>query len=241
MVFELLHLALWMGAPSLNDMKDIKSIDTQLAEFRTALEANAAIYGVSLTSDSLAGLLKYYQLLEVWNARLHLVAPSSPGQFATRHVLESLLLLEHLPPGAAVADIGSGGGLPIIPCLIVRPDLRAVMVEASPKKAVFLNEALREVLPGTATAPPRASVLAERFENIAAPPVDFITCRALERFEEMVTELLAWAPEKCTLLLFGGEGLQKRLEAAGVSFDAHLIPNSQRRYLIIVKRANSNG
>ncbi|MBC8032454.1 MAG: 16S rRNA (guanine(527)-N(7))-methyltransferase RsmG [Pyrinomonadaceae bacterium] len=210
----------------------------QLNEFRSALEANAQTYGLSLNAESLAGLLKYYELLSAWNARLHLVAPTSPRDFATRHILESLVLLPHLPPGAAVADIGSGAGLPIIPCLIVRPDLHAVLIEASPKKAVFLSEALREVLEQTVSSGKltRATVVAKRFEDIAAPAVDFITCRALERFEETVPKLIEWAPKNSTLLLFGGEGLQERIEASGLAVSASLIPNSQRRFLFLVRK-----
>ena len=212
----------------------------QLKEFRTALKANATSYGVSLTPESLDGLSRYYELLEAWSARLHLVAPTSPREFTTRHVLESLLLLEHLPQGAAVADIGSGGGLPIIPCLIVRPDLHAVLIEASPKKAVFLAEALRELQgQGSApAAPPRASVVARRFEDISAPAVDFITCRALERFEEMLPRLLGWGPGNSSFLLFGGERLRERIEASGFAVSATLIPNSERRFLYSVRSAH---
>lgn len=212
------------------------SFAPELKEFRTALETNAAAYGLSLTAEALAGLSKYYQLLNAWNSRLHLVAPTSPREFAIRHVLESLVLLEHLPQGARIADIGSGAGLPIIPCLIVRPDLRAVLIEASPKKAVFLREALREVLNQEA-ASRQASVVAERFENVPAPEVGFITCRALERFAETVPRLLEWAPGNARLLLFGGEGLGRRIEESGFAARVILIPNSQRRFLFVVSRS----
>jgi 16S rRNA (guanine527-N7)-methyltransferase len=215
------------------------SFADQLNEFRTALAAHAQSYGVSLNAESLAGLSKYYEFLSAWNARLHLVAPTPPRDFATRHILESLVLLEHFPPGAAVADIGSGAGLPIIPCLIVRPDLQAVLIEASPKKAVFLTEALRAVLGQTAASAKlnRATVVAKRFEDTAAPEVDFITCRALERFEETVPKLIEWAPNNSTLLLFGGEGLRERIEASGFAVSATLIPKSQRRLLFLVNKA----
>ena len=52
-------------------------------------------------------------------------------------MLESLMLLKHLPSDAKIADIGSGAGLPIIPCLIARPDLHATLIESSQKKSVF--------------------------------------------------------------------------------------------------------
>jgi 16S rRNA (guanine527-N7)-methyltransferase len=143
--------------------------------------------------------------------------------------MESLLLLQHLPLHARVADVGPGAGLPIIPCLITRPDIQAVLVEASKKKAVFLREALKK----TSTAE-RATVIAERFENIAAPDVAFVTCRALEHFETMLPRLIEWAPAKATLLLFGGEGLGRKLEDCGFAATSILIPKSSRRFLFVL-------
>src|SRR3989441_9502661 len=118
---------------------------TSIERFREALHDKSADFGVQLTDRDIERLSDYYALLLKWNPRLHLVAPCSPKEFATRHVLESLLLLRHLPPNARVVDVGSGGGLPIIPCLIVRADLSATLIESSPRKAVFLREALRNV------------------------------------------------------------------------------------------------
>jgi 16S rRNA (guanine527-N7)-methyltransferase len=202
------------------------------SEFRKTLASKAGDYGVSLSSAELDGLVKYYDLLNAWNARLHLVAPCAPREFATRHVLESLLLLKYLPLGASVAEVGAGAGLPIIPCLIVRPDLRAVLIEASQKKAVFLREALN----ATNTSR-QASVIAERFENVAAPVATFVTCRALERFEALLPLLLQWAPAGATLMLFGGAGLAPQLDTLGFPAEAELIPNSHARYLFRVQKA----
>src|SRR5215211_6749884 len=130
--------------------------------FDEALKANQSVFEIDLASETLATLRDYYNLLTRWNARLHLVAPCSPEEFATRHVLESLMLLKHLPDGAKIADIGSGAGLPIIPCLIARPDLHATLIESSQKKCVFLREALNSV--GR-----KAAVVARPFEEVDAP------------------------------------------------------------------------
>jgi 16S rRNA (guanine527-N7)-methyltransferase len=184
-----------------------------------------------LAPAPLDALEKYFELLNVWNARVHLVAPCSPQEFATRHILESLLLLKHLPNDASIAEVGAGAGLPTIPCLLVRPDLRAVLIEASQKKAVFLREALSRS--GIAD---RATVIAERFEGVPAPEVGFVTCRALERFEEMLPHLLSWAPAKATLLLFGGKRLERKMESLGFTSLAELMPRSQARFLFIVSK-----
>jgi len=190
----------------------------ELERFRNTLLENWRIIDFPFSSDTATRLGIYYSLLTRWNDRLHLVAPCSPEEFATRHVLESLLLLEHLPHGAKIADIGSGAGLPIIPCLIARPDLEATLIESSQKKAVFLREALKEV--GR-----KATIIARRFEEIEAPDVQFITSRALDQFVRQIPVLLDWAPDGSTLLLFGGE---KLLDA-----ERFLIPRSEKRYLYV--------
>ena len=178
-------------------------------------------YDLDLPKETLAQLGEYYSLLTRWNDRLHLVAPCSPEEFATRHVLESLLLLKHLPANAKIADVGSGAGLPIIPCLVARSDLEATLIESSQKKAVFLREALNAV--GR-----RASIVARRFEEIEAPEVSFISCRALDQFRDKMPALIEWAPKGATLLLFGGDELP--LQGA----DKILVPRSVRRFLYIL-------
>jgi 16S rRNA (guanine527-N7)-methyltransferase len=195
-------------------------METELQRFEETLVSNMHTFEVELTPDDVERLRTYYSLLTRWNDRLHLVAPCSPEEFATRHVLESLLLLKHLPHGAKIADIGSGAGLPIVPCLTVRPDLEATLIEASQKKAVFLREAIGAV--GR-----KATIIARRFEDIAAPDVQFVTSRALDQFIRKIPALLAWAPRGSTLLLFGGEQL---LDA-----DRYLIPGSEKRYVFRVK------
>ena len=204
---------------------------SQLKDFKAALKSEAGAYQVSISKETLERLSEYYDLLDNWNPRLHLVGPCSPREFAIRHVLESLILLPHLPRASKVADIGSGAGLPIIPCLIARPDITATLIESSKKKAVFLREALNR-----AGVFKSATVIAERFEEIRAPEVDLITCRALDRFESKLPILLKWSPPGSKLLLFGGEGLRNQIVTLGRSFSESQIPNSERRYLFVIKR-----
>ena len=200
-------------------------------EFVNALATNAAAYEISLTPDEVARLASYFELVLRWNTRLHLVAPVAPAEFATRHVLESLLAAPFLRGGERIVDVGSGAGLPVIPCLIVRPAVRALLVEAAAKKTVFLREALRKVAPAS-----HAEVLHERFERAAPPVADFLTCRALDRFTELFPKLVRWSAQVKTLLLFGGESLRGQIEAAGLAFDSRRVPDSERRFLFVVER-----
>ena len=207
---------------------------SHIEEFTSALETHGPRYGVELSAQAVARLRLYYEQVMAWNDRLHLVAPCSPTEFATRHVLESLLALAHLPPMARVADVGSGAGLPIIPCLILRPDVRATLIEASAKKAIFLREALRLL-----DERGQATVHNQRFETTEVMEVDFVTCRALDRFTQMFPKLLAWSPRAATLLLFGGPSIREELENLSLNYTTVHIPRSEQRFLFVVSRADT--
>jgi 16S rRNA (guanine527-N7)-methyltransferase len=194
--------------------------------FEQALISNMRNFEIELSPETVTQLGEFYSLLTHWNQRLHLVAPCSAEEFATRHVLESLMLLPHLPQNAKIADVGSGGGLPVIPCLIARPCLEATLIESSKKKAVFLREALNRLHL-------RGEIVARRFEDVPAPPVSFVTCRALEQFTRKVQALIEWAPHGSRLLLFGGENLGEELKRANVRFEQFLIPGSEKRFLFL--------
>ena len=199
-------------------------------DFIAALGSQAGAFDVQPDAEQAKRLGDYYEIVSRWNPRLHLVAPCSPQEFATRHVLESLVALPFLSEGASVADVGSGSGLPIIPCLIMLRALRATLIEASSKKAIFLREALRTVGAGE-----RAKVIAKRFEETPGMIVNFVTCRAIERFTEKFQELAAWSTPASTLLFFGGPTLQEEIEKAELDYQSVLIPESERRYLFVIK------
>jgi 16S rRNA (guanine527-N7)-methyltransferase len=203
----------------------------RIEQFSNALSGHANDFGVELTGEQVARLTAYYELLLKWNQRLHLVAPCSPAEFATRHILESLFLLRHVPSQAHLVDVGSGAGLPALPCLIVRDDLRATLIESSQKKAVFLREAVKLI-----TNPQRTDFIVRRFAETPAPTAGFVTCRALDRFEKVLPQLVEWAPAGSTLLLFAGPSLREQIEALLPGAVAQLIPGSERRFLIVARR-----
>ena len=200
-------------------------------EFDKALAENSPAFGLDLNEEARARLGEYFGHVSRWNPRLHLVAPCAPAEFATRHALESLLAVRFISEGAAFVDVGSGAGLPAIPCLVARPDLSATLVESSQKKAVFLRETLAAL-----ALSERARVEASRFEKVKPPRADFLTCRALERFTEVLPALVEWSAGIPVLLLFGGESLRERLEKLPVSFEQLLVPTSERRFLFVVRR-----
>jgi 16S rRNA (guanine527-N7)-methyltransferase len=195
-----------------------------------ALANNMRAFALDLSDKTIEELSSYYALLTRWNDRLHLVAPCSPEEFASRHILESLVLLRFLTTNASIIDVGSGAGLPIIPCLIARPDLSVTLVESSPKKSVFLREVLSQL--GISK---NATIIARPFEDTPTPKADFVTCRALDEFINKVEALVKWSPLNATLLLFGGETLRQKLETLEARYTEYLLPLSEKRFLFEVK------
>jgi 16S rRNA (guanine527-N7)-methyltransferase len=141
------------------------------ADVRAQLESGIAALG--LDPALAAPLLAYLGLLDRWNRTYNLTAIRDPGEMVAKHLLDSLAMLPFTGDGA-LADLGTGPGLPGIPLALARPQLQVTLVESNGKKARFLREAVR-------TLPLHNARVAEsRIETLDAPArYDMITARAL--------------------------------------------------------------
>jgi 16S rRNA (guanine527-N7)-methyltransferase len=94
-----------------------------------------------------APLARFLSFLLERNEAMNLVSARSadPATLVETHLLDALLGLSLLPRPRGrpirLLDLGSGGGFPAIPLLVVRGDLDGTLVESSGKKAAYLGEA----------------------------------------------------------------------------------------------------
>ena len=112
-----------------------------------------------------------------WNRAINLVAPSEEAALRSRHLSDSLHLLELCPPHARNwVDLGSGGGFPGLVIAIAaaetRPALTVTLVESDSRKAAFLAAAARR----TGVAP---RILCARAETVAPLHADVVSARAV--------------------------------------------------------------
>ena len=128
-----------------------------------------------LDADALSPpLLAYLALLDRWNRTYNLTAIRDPREMVTRHLLDSLAMHPFVE-NEALADLGTGPGLPGIPLAIAKPGLQVMLVESNGKKARFLREAVRTLgLTNARVAESRAEALDE------PGAYDAITARALD-------------------------------------------------------------
>lgn len=114
-------------------------------DLASTLEAGLA--ELALDTALAAPLLAYLELLARWNRTYNLTAVRDPREMVVKHLLDSLAMHPFVDPlvasGGALADLGTGAGLPGIPLAIVKPGLRVTLVESAGKKARFLREAVR--------------------------------------------------------------------------------------------------
>ena len=143
-------------------------------------ELHRGLAALHLDADTLAPpLLAYLALLDRWNRTYNLTAIRDPGEMVTRHLLDSLAMHAFVEDGA-LADLGTGPGLPGIPLAIAKPRLQVTLVESNGKKARFLREAVRTLGLGNArVAESRAEALDVHAHNNGAA-YDAITARALD-------------------------------------------------------------
>jgi 16S rRNA (guanine(527)-N(7))-methyltransferase RsmG len=199
-------------------------------EFIKAIRDNQSAFDLELQDPTIERLADYYELVQKHNPLLHLVGTCPPEEFATRHILESLTLLEFLPRNGRFADVGTGAGLPSIPCLIARDDLSGVLIESKEKKARFLEEAVGEL-----QLPERTTIIDRQFSEVRRPDVSYVTSRALDRFAENAPRLIKWSG-RSTLLFFGGPALADVITKLGKKIQSRLMPGSTQRYLFIVDK-----
>lgn len=129
-------------------------------------------------------LTRYLVLLLAANREMNLLSRTAaePRELVFRHLDDALRVLPHLPPsrpsGLRVLDIGSGGGFPVVPIMLIRKDLSAILVESTGKKARFLERLTSEL--GLTCRVVNAR-FPDSFPMREVAPFDLVTTRAVAR------------------------------------------------------------
>lgn len=144
-------------------------------------ELDAGLQALELDAALAEPLLAYLALLDRWNRTYNLTAIREPRAMVSLHLLDSLAMHPFVRGIGALADLGTGAGLPGIPLAIAVPGLRVTLVESNGKKARFLREAVRTLGLGN------ARVAESRAEALAEPAAfDAITARAMASLADIL-------------------------------------------------------
>ena len=116
-------------------------------------------FGFRLTEKQRILFEKYYEILIFYNEKFNITAITEKREVYIKHFIDSLLGAKFI--NGNFIDVGSGGGFPALPVKILKPELKATLLDATEKKCGFLRETVKEL------GIKDVSVICDRAENLA--------------------------------------------------------------------------
>lgn len=176
---------------------------------------------VGATPAQMADLDRYLSLLSARNEQMNLVGPSALGEFWSRHVLDSVQLLQLAPDAKTWADVGAGGGFPgLVLAIFLKgvPGAKVHLIESMTKRCRFLQEVTDALgLP--------AVVHNARAEILDLSPVAVVTARACAPFPRLLGYVAPYMRKGAVGLFLKGSNAAAELEEAARQwrFEARLL------------------
>jgi 16S rRNA (guanine527-N7)-methyltransferase len=173
------------------------------------VEIAREIYGAEFPAIN-----RYVDILRSTAVDRGLLGPREAERLWDRHILNSAALSGLIAADIAVADVGSGAGLPGIPLAILRPDLRVTLIEPLLRRSTFLTQTVEEL-----QISDRVEVVRSRAED-HRQNYHIVVARALAPLDR----LIGWcnplrAPDGVILALKGASAADE-IAAAGRQLEA---------------------
>ena len=149
----------------------------------------------------------YAEILATDGVVKGLIGPREVPRIWDRHVMNSAVVAPRVPPGATVADIGTGAGLPGIVWAIARPDVHVSLVEPLLRRTTFLDETV------AALGLENVSVVRSRAEDVDAR-FDVVTARAVAALDKLGRWCMPLVTPGGVLLAMKGRSAEDEVAAA---------------------------
>lgn len=197
-----------------------------------ALDKAAALALTPVSRETEARLDRYVGLLVEWQAKTNLISSSTLPQLWTRHIADSLQLLDLAPSARRWLDFGSGGGFPgvvLASAMAEREGASIQLVERNAKKAAFLREALR-VTGGSGSV-----ILADIGDYVDSlqAPIDCVTARAVAPLHMLLGYAEPLVKQGARALFLKGQDVESELTEATKYWNIE--------YLLHQSRTGGNG
>jgi 16S rRNA (guanine527-N7)-methyltransferase len=186
-----------------------------------------------LTENQVEKLIAFIRILTKWNKIYNLTAYIDLKKMITHHILDSLSILPFITQKNTL-DVGSGAGLPGIPCAIARPSHNFVLLDSNGKKTRFMTQIIGEL------KITNASVIQVRIENYQPQHCfDNITARAFSSLHKILSLTDHLLCPDGQLLVMKGVYPYKELQEINKSANVHqlVIPGlHEQRHLVCIQK-----
>lgn len=183
--------------------------------FAREMDDAAKGFGIRVDEDMKKRFECYYRLITEWNSRMNITAITSPGDFARKHVIDSIASFdpELFCEGVSVIDVGTGGGFPGIPLKIFFPKMRLLLLDSLQKRISFLSEVVSRLgLTDTTAVHARAEEAARsaRYREM----FDIAVSRAVARLPTLAEYAMPFVKPGGAFLAMKGARYEEEIEDA---------------------------
>jgi 16S rRNA (guanine527-N7)-methyltransferase len=204
-----------------------------------SIKGSAETIGLEVSPGQIQQLEQYARFVLDWNQKINLISRQKAEQTVAGHIADSLAALPLLDEAAisspvpmTVMDLGSGGGFPGFPLKICRPGINLTCVEATQKKAKFLDLASQELaLQNVTVVPQHSQELVKEKELLGK--YDVVLCRAVAGLKELVKSSFPFLRPGGVLLAFKAQKAEQEIKEAEKELaKTHLRVKTIKEYVI---------
>ncbi|MFJ4108344.1 16S rRNA (guanine(527)-N(7))-methyltransferase RsmG [Oerskovia enterophila] len=159
--------------------------------------------------DSFSLVSRFAEMLHDQGELRGLIGPREVSRIWERHILNSAAVVQYLPTGGTIADIGSGAGLPGIVIAAMLPDAQVLLIEPMERRCTWLNEVVEELeLTNVEVKRGRAE------EYHGAFQCEAVTSRAVAALEKLARMSLPLVERGGEMVVLKGKNVQQEIEPA---------------------------
>jgi 16S rRNA (guanine527-N7)-methyltransferase len=187
----------------------------------SAIEPEPAI-APQLCGDAIDPVRRYTANLGSRGEELGLIGPDEARRIWSRHILNCALLAPVIPVAGvgggrtALADVGSGAGLPGLVIAMIRPDIDVTLIEPLERRTRWLVEQVDELELSNVT------IFTGRAEDFRPQHTfDVVTARAVKALKGLIPLLAPLLVRGGQLALLKGQRIDAEIEDAQPIFTRH--------------------
>ena len=132
-----------------------------------------------IRDDIIVRFEKLTEIMVSTNQVMNITALTTLEKIIPLHYADCVMIEKHIPLNAMVLDVGCGGGFPILPLAIIRPDLRITGLDSTDKKIRYVQNTADELGLSVQTVSGRAEDMAKLSDY--RDQFDVVVSRAVAR------------------------------------------------------------
>jgi 16S rRNA (guanine527-N7)-methyltransferase len=184
------------------------------------------------------------------NKVMNITALTTEDKIIPLHYADCVKAAAFIPQNATVADIGCGGGFPILPLAIVRPDLKLVGIDSTEKKIRYVQSTADALGLSVTAISGRAEELAKMSEYREC--FDCVISRAVARLNVLDELCLPFVKIGGKFIAMKGAAGSEELDEArkgiarlgggeieSVEYPLYLMEAEEKRNMITIKKVSA--